>query len=61
MNKYGELLRVVGTSNVFCNGKAHVKINPTGSWERVDVYLKIDHANCVPMQYQKPLTQGVTQ
>ena len=60
MRALGKLIRLSRTAKVYCTGHTHIRIAHTGSWQRVDVYLKIDHANCVPLQYQKPLAQEVT-
>lgn len=60
MMNLGKLIRLSGTAKVYCTGHTHVRIARTGSWQMVDLYLNIDHANCVPLQHQKPLAQEVT-
>jgi len=60
MMNLGKLIRLSGTAKVYCTGQAHIRLAHTGSWQKVDVYLKTDHANCVPLQHQKPLAQEVT-
>lgn len=53
--KLGKLIRVIGTSKVYCTGQSHIKLNHTGSWLVVDRYLKTNHMDCAPLQYQNML------